>query len=272
MAQNHQEENNYPKALAISTVLMGTFVALSFIWIIGKFEPNEELGMGGMVVNYGTSVEGMGTDYTSIEEPSMAPDANNKKPDQITPDPTTKSTQSQLSDQNLTTQDNEEAVSVNTKETKSNANPSNTQENKDKEWKPNPAAQFPSKDKKNGTGGGDGTSSTPGNQGDPDGDPLTPFYGDGGSGFGKKPLPLSKFSGLVKPEDDGQETGTIMVKIEVNKSGRIVRATGGARGSTFKNNALEDKCERAMLGASLNPITKGPDIRIFYVPFKFSVK
>lgn len=271
MAQNHKEENNYPKALAISTALMGGFIALSFIWIIGKFEPNEELGMGGMVVNYGTSVEGMGTDYTSMEEPSMAPDANGKKPDQITPDPTTKSNSSQLSDKNLTTQDNEDAVSVNTKEVKSNANPSSTQ-NKDTEWKPDQKALFPAKTKNNGTGGGDGTGTTPGNQGDPDGDPLTPFYGDGGSGFGNKPLPLSKFSGLVKPDDDGQETGTIMVKIEVNKSGRIVRATAGARGSTFKNNALEDKCERAMLNASLNAISKGPDIRIFYVPFKFIVK
>jgi len=271
MAQNHQEENNYPKALAISTVLMGTFIALSFIWIIGKFEPNEELGMGGMVVNYGTSVEGMGTDYTSIEEPSMAPNANNKAPDKITPDPTTKSTSSQLSDKNLTTQDSEEAVSVNTKENKSNSNPSSTKDSKAEQPAVNPNALYKGK-QNNATGKGDGTGSTPGNQGDPDGDPLTPFYGDGGSGFGNKPLPLSNFKNLVKPEDDGQETGTIMVKIEVNKSGRIVRATGGARGSTFKNNALEDKCERAMLGASLNPITKGPDIRIFYVPFKFSVK
>lgn len=271
MAQNHQEENNYPKALAISTGLMGAFIALSFLWIIGQFEPNEELGMGGMVVNYGTSVEGMGTDYTSVEEPSMAPDANNKRPDQITPDPTTKSTQSQLSDKNLTTQDSEDAVSVNTKETKSNANPSATQDNKVEQPAVNPNALYKGK-KNNATGGGDGTGSTPGNQGDPDGDPLAPFYGDGGSGFGNKPLPLSNFRNLVIPEDDGQERGTIMVKIEVNKSGRIVRATAGARGSTFKNNALEDKCERAMLNASLNAITKGPDIRIFYVPFKFIVK
>ena len=272
MAQNHKEENNYPKALVISTVLMGSFIALSFIWIIGKFEPNEELGMGGMVVNYGTSVTGMGTDYTSMEEPSTAPDANGKKPDEITPDVTTKSTSSEFSDKNITTQDNEEAVNVNTKETKSNANPSNTQNNKDKDWKPDPKALFPANKKSNTTGGGDGTGSTPGNQGDPDGDPLAPFYGDGGSGFGNKPLPLSHFKNFVKPEDDGQETGTIMVKIEVNKSGRIVRATAGAKGTTFKNNALEDKCERAMMNASLNAITKGPEIRIFYVPFRFLVK
>jgi len=147
MAHNHKEENNYPKALAISTALMGAFIALSFIWIIGKFEPNEELGMGGMVVNYGTSVEGMGTDYTNVEEPSMAPDANNKKPDQITPDPTTKSTQSQLSDQNLTTQDNEEAVSVNTKAVKSNANPSATQDNKVEQPAVNPNALYKGKKK-----------------------------------------------------------------------------------------------------------------------------
>ena len=271
MAQNHKEENNYPKALVISTVLMGSFIALSFIWIIGKFEPNEELGMGGMVVNYGTSVTGMGTDYTSMEEPSTAPDANGKKPDEITPDPTTKSTSSQLSDKNLTTQDNEEAVSVNTKETKSNANPSNKTDNKVEQPAINPNAIYKGK-KNNASGGGDGTGSEPGNQGDPDGDPLAPFYGDGGSGFGNKPLPLSHFKNFVKPEDDGQETGTIMVKIEVNKSGRIVRATAGAKGTTFKNNALEDKCERAMMNASLNAITKGPEIRIFYVPFRFLVK
>jgi hypothetical protein len=271
MAQNHQEDNNYPKALAISTLLMGCFIALSFLWIIGNFKPNDDLGMGGMVVNYGTSVEGMGTDYTSIEEPSMAENANNKQPDKVTPDPTNKNVASQLSDQNIATQDLEEAVNVNTKANKSNANPSATQENKDAQPAINQNAIYKGK-KNNATGGGDGTGNVAGNQGDPDGDPLAPFYGDGGSGFGNKPLPLSNFRNLVKPDDDGQETGTIMVKIQVNKSGRIVNATAGARGTTFSNSALYRKCENAMLNASLSSITKGPDIRIFYVPFVFKVK
>ena len=271
MTQSHKEENNYPQALAISTLLMGSFIALSFFWLIGKFEPNEELGMGGMVVNYGTSVTGMGTDYTSIEEPSMAPDANGKAPDKITPDPTTKSTSSQLSDKNITTQDSEEAVSVNTKENKSNANPSSTTDTKTSQPAINQNAIYKGK-KNNATGQGDGTGTEAGNQGDVDGDPLAPFYGDGGSGFGNKPLPLSNFRNLVTPVDNGQETGTIMVKIEVNKSGRIVRATAGARGSTFGTAALNRKCEDAMRNASLNPITKGPEIRTFYVPFVFKVK
>lgn len=271
MAQHHKEENNYPKALVISTAIMGVFIALSFIWIIGKFEPNEEFGMGGMVVNYGTSVTGMGTDYTSMDEPSMAPNANNKAPDKITPDQTTKSTSSQLSDQNINTQDLEEAINLNTKQNKSNANPSSTQNNTNAQAAINPNALYTG-NKNNAKGRGDGTGTTPGNQGDPDGDPFEPFYGDGGSGYGNKPLPLRHFSNLVPPEDDGQETGTIMVRIQVNKSGRIVGATAGVRGTTFRNSVLERKCENAMLNASLNAITKGPDIRVFLVPFVFKVK
>ncbi len=268
----HNEENNYPKALAISTGIMAVFIGLSFFWVIGAFQPPEELGMGGMVVNYGTSVEGMGTDYTSIEEPSTAPDANNKKPDKITPEQTVKeSTSSQFTDKDIATQNTEEAVNVNTKATKSTSATNTNKENKPAEPAINPNALYKG-NKNNATGGGDGTGTTPGNQGDPDGDPLAPFYGDGGSGFGNKPLPLNHFRNLVKPEDNGQETGTIMVRIRVNKQGRIIEATAGAKGTTFSNNNLFRKCENAMLNASLNAISNGPDIRVFYVPFVFKVK
>ncbi len=269
--QNAHNENNYPKAIIISTLIMGSFILLSFFWIIGRFEPNEEMGMGGMVVNYGTSVSGMGTDYTSMEEPSTAPDANGKDPDKVTPDAKINSAASQLSDKDIATQDLEEAAVLNTKATKSNANPSNTHVNKEAEPTINPNAIYKG-NKNNASGKGDGTGTEVGNQGDPDGDPLTPFYGDGGSGYGNNPLPLSSFRNLVKPIDDSQVSGTIMVKITVNKQGRILTAVAGARGTTFTNNDLFRKCEEALRNASLDPITKGPDIRIFYVRFAFKLK
>lgn len=267
-----KEENNYPLAFAISTAIMGLLIAVSFIWVISAFQPPEDVGMGGITVNYGTSVTGMGTDYTSIEEPSVDPNANGKMPDKITPEQqVTENISSQITDKNFNTQSSEDAVSVNSKDAKSNASPSSSKDDKPAQPAINQNALYKGK-KNNGSGQGDGTGNTPGNQGSINGDPLSPFYGDGGSGFGNKPLPLSNFRNLVKPEDEGQETGTIMVKIQVNKAGKIVSAQAGAKGSTFKNPALEDKCERAMLNASLNEITSGPDIRIFYVPFKFIVK
>lgn len=268
----YQEENNYPKAIAIATVVMGLLIAISFIWVIESFKPEEELGMGGIVVNYGTAETGMGNDYTSIDEPSVDPNANNKMPDKITPEQkVTPNTSSDIDAKDILTQSTEDAVAVNTKTTKSSNTSTPTTEAKPAQPTINPNALYKGK-KNNGTGGGDGTGNTPGNQGDVDGDPLAPFYGDGGSGFGNKPLPLSNFKNLQKPEDDGQETGTIMVKILVNRQGRVIRATAGAKGSTFSNDALNRKCEQSMMNASLNAISSGPETRVFYVPFVFRVK
>lgn len=266
------EENNYPKAIAISTAIMGLFIALSFIWAIGTFQPPEDIGMGGMVVNYGTSVTGMGTDYTSIEEPSMAENANSKMPDKITPEQqVTPTTSSQISDKDIATQNSEDAVSVNTKDKKSNSAPTSAKETKPAEQTVNQNALYKGK-KNNGSGQGDGTGNTPGNQGSINGDPLAPNYGEGGSGNGNAPIPLSKFNNLVAPKDDGQKTGKIVVKIEVNRQGRVIRATAGAKGTTFSDIDLFRKCEAAVMNATLDPIDKGPELRTANVVFNFKVK
>ncbi|MDB5011874.1 MAG: energy transducer TonB, partial [Daejeonella sp.] len=69
----YPEENNYPKALLFSSVVMGLFLLISYYIIITKpFTPEEEIGTGGIIVNYGTSDTGMGDDYMSVEEPSVA--------------------------------------------------------------------------------------------------------------------------------------------------------------------------------------------------------
>lgn len=266
------EENNYPKAILISSVIMGLFIALSFILVIGAFQPPEEVGMGGMVVNYGTSVTGMGTDYTSIEEPSMDENANNKMPDKITPNQqVTPTVSSQTSDKDIATQNTEDAVSINTKDKKSNNAPSTTKETKPAEQAINQNALYKGK-KNNGAGQGDGTGTTPGNQGSINGDPLAPNYGDGGSGNGNSPIPLSKFNNLKTITDDGQQTGKIAVKIRVNKDGKVISATAGAKGTTFLNEALNRKCEDAVMGASLDKVGPGYENRTFIVIFNFKVK
>lgn len=266
------EENNYPKAIIISTMIMGLFIALSFIWVIGAFNPPEEAGMGGMVVNYGTSVTGMGTDYTSIEEPSMDENANNKMPDKITPEQqVTPTVSSQSSDKDIATQNTEDAVSINTKDKKSNSAPTSAKETKPAEQAVNQNALYKGK-KNNGAGQGDGTGNTPGNQGSINGDPLAPNYGEGGSGNGNSPIPLSKFNNLVTPKDDGQQTGKIYVKIQINRNGKVISATAGAKGTTFSDEELFRKCEKAVMGASLEKTETGPEIRTAVVVFNFKVK
>lgn len=267
-----QEENNYPKAVAISTGIMAAFLVLSYFIAIGTFEPPVEAGMGGIVVNYGTSVEGMGTDYTSIEEPSADPNANNQAPDKVVPVPQ-ESTQSAVesSAKDIVTQNTEEAVSVNTKKSTSTAAPTAAREEKPAAPVINQNALYKGK-KSTGTGGGDGTGSTPGNQGSINGDPLSTNYGEGGSGFGETPIALRRFTNLVTPQDDGQKTGKIAVRLSINKDGIVINATPGVKGTTLNDRVLWQKCKEAVMGARLNQSENAPDVQVGVVIFNFKVR
>lgn len=268
----YKEENNYPKAIAISTGIMAALIAISFFIAIGTFQPPEDVGMGGMVVNYGTSLEGMGNDYTSIEDPSMAPNANNKAPDKVVPKEQVKpNTSSQTTDKSFQTQDNEDAVSINSKSKNTNTAPNTVSENKPSQPTINQNALYKGKANK-GTGNGDGTTGTPGNQGDKDGDPLAPNYGEGGSGYGNKPIELRKFSNLVIPKDDGQKTGKIAVRVYFNRSGSITDARIDLKGSTILDRDLQNKCIQAVLNSSLSPSETGNDKQAGIVIFNFKVK
>jgi len=275
-AQNiPNEENNYPKAIAIASGIMGFLLLISFFIVIGSFQPPEEVGMGGMVVNYGTSAEGMGDDYTSIEEPSADPNANSKPPEKVTPEEkVTPTTSTESSDKEVQTQNTEDAIAVNTKPTKpTTAAPTPVTEDKPAKPVINQNALYKGK-KNTGQGQGDGTGKTPGNQGDKDGDPLASNYGEGGSGNGNVQLSLAsrKFIDIPRIQDDGQSAGKIAVQIRVDKNGKVVQARAGAKGTTLSDLALWRKCEQAVLGASLNKLESAPDVQTGIVMFNFKVK
>jgi hypothetical protein len=146
----YPEENNYPKAVLISTGLMILFALICYLMIIGM--PEQQFGTGGIVVNYGTSIEGMGTDYMNVDEPSVDLNANNTPPDKVvlnsSPD---KTPSAESSDEEVVTQDNEDAPSVVTKDKKSTAVSSTPVT---KETKPviNPNALYKGKSSNTSTG------------------------------------------------------------------------------------------------------------------------
>src|SRR5690606_20844356 len=199
--------NNLPKALGISSLVMSSFPRIGVRTAFGPGLPG--YGVGGSIVNYGTSREGMGEDYMSVDEPSMDENANNVKPDKIDPNSTPIPTPSQqIADKAVATQDVEEApvVPKAEKPVKANAEQATT-EKKNATPAVNPNALYKGK-KNNAQGTGDGTGSTPGNQGSKLGDPLASNYGEGGSGFGDAMLSLEnrRFTVPPKIEDNGQQT------------------------------------------------------------------
>lgn len=103
-------------------------------------------------------------------------------------------------------------------------------------------------------------------------DLLYANIGEGGSGFGETPIALRKFTNLVIPQDDGQQTGKIAVRIKINKSGTVIDATPGTKGTTLNNRELWQKCKDAIMGARLTQSESAPNVQIGFVVFNFKVK
>ncbi len=270
----YREENNYPKALAFSAATMILFLLISYLIKFAASLPEEEIGMGGVVVNYGTTEVGMGEDFMSIDEPSVAPVPNNTPVTEITPTETEPTPATETSDRTVVTQDAEDAPAVATAKTNTSKSVAPTSETA-KPSKPTVNQNALYKGKKNdGKGAGDGTGTTPGNQGDPDGDPMASNYGQGGSGFGNTQLDLKNRSFVSRPtvQDDGQSSGRIAVEIRVDKNGQVVYARAGVKGTTLTDQALYRKCEQAVLGSRFNALEKAPDVQIGTVVFNFKVK
>lgn len=268
-----KEENNFPKALGISAIIMGLLIVIGLFIVFGSEVPR--YGMGGIIVNYGTAEEGMGDDYMSVDEPSMDENANAVRPDKIDPNESPEPTPSQqISDNAVATQDMEDAPAVSKAEkpTEVKAEES-TVEKKDSKPSVNPNALYKGK-KNNAQGAGDGTGSVPGNQGSNLGDPLASNYGEGGSGDGNMMLSLEnrRFSVPPKIEDKGQQAGRVAVEFRVNKRGVITYARAGVRGTTISDRALLEKCERAVLSARLNELPNAPESQTGVIMFNFKLK
>ncbi|WP_342647754.1 energy transducer TonB [Mucilaginibacter sp. CSA2-8R] len=269
-----QQENNYPKAFLATGIILALLIGLSY-FIVFHQPPKEEDGTGGILVNYGTVDEGMGDDYMSTEEPSVAEQANKTKPDKVTPEPPTeKVTPTENTSKEVVTQNTEDAPEINT--TKKPTQSVTAQQKPTKEpAKPtiNQNALYKGKTN-NGTGEGDGTGNTPGNQGKTTGTTLTNNYNGTGSGNGGNLTGMPQRNFLSKPSvsDDSRRTGKVVVDIRVDKDGNVIYARGGARGTTISDQDLIDKCEEAVKRARLNSLDSAPDTQQGTVVFVFRVQ
>ena len=157
--------------------------------------------------------------------------------------------------------------------------------------------------------GGDGTSSTTGNQGRANGDINSNGYtGSGGSGGGNGDGKGSgngtgtgegtgsgsgggngkgngKGNGLgyslagrkalttPKPENNcGNEYGNVVVKITVDKNGNAIEASPGYRGTTNSNTCLMNAAKKAALNTKWSPSPDGIDKQVGTIMYVFEIK
>jgi hypothetical protein len=265
---DYQEENNYPKAFFATSIIMVAVAFLCYIIIMDN-PPIQIDGTGGVVVNYGTSDAGMGKDINSTEEPSVAPKANHMQTTKVTPAPSTEQkTKVETSNEKVVTQDNEEAPAV-TPNSKKSKSPATADVAKPaKKQVVNKAALYTGPSK-SGNGGGDGTTTTPGNQGSKNGSPLANNYGNGGNGNGVSGTQWS-FVNMPDVSNPNRTQGGVIIDITIDPNGNIVEAHSD-RKTRMGDLALINKCISAVKGSKLTAPTTASGNQQGQITFKFDV-
>ena len=134
-----------------------------------------------------------------------------------------------------------------------------------------------------------GTSSTSegiaggtGNQGDPRGSVDSKVRGEGGglgtSGTGTGSSgPSFQLEGrgnqkLPEPKYEYQEEGRVVVEVSVDRSGKVIQATPGMKGSTTLNGDLLKAAKEAALKATFNPKQDAPAVQKGTITYNFILK
>jgi outer membrane biosynthesis protein TonB len=257
-------------------------IALSY-FIVFQVPPKQEDGTGGILVNYGTTDEGMGNDYMSTEEPSVAEKANHTKPTKVTKAPPTEQKQvEEASDKKIITQNTEDAPEVNSTSKKPTQTVA-TQPTTKAPPKPaiNQNALYKGKSN-NGTGYDTDDANILfqfgnfylTNQGKPTGSTLTPNYNGTGSGNGGNLRGMPQRNFVTKPSvsDPDHRSGKVVVDVRVDKNGNFVYVHAGGRGTTLFDPSLFALCEQAVRNARVNALDTAPDVEMGAVVFVFKAQ
>jgi len=122
---------------------------------------------------------------------------------------------------------------------------------------------------------GQGITYGPGNQGSQDGTPGANQYGlGGGSGNGTGNGTSFSLAGrsrisLPKPNFPGNESGTVVVEVTVNKFGKVTEAMPGVKGTNTPNTELYEAAKKAAMSASFNSDPKAPAFQKGTITYHF---
>ena len=120
---------------------------------------------------------------------------------------------------------------------------------------------------------GDGDAAQEGVKGDKNGDPAsTKYYGNTGKS-GDPNYNLAGREALLKPKEQPncEEEGIVVVSIEVDKEGKVIRAISGVKGTTNSANCLLKPAREAALKTTWNADPNSPSKQKGTIIYKFSL-
>ncbi len=259
------ETEHEKKSFAITTTIMVILLLLFLFLGLSYLDPPPE---NGIAINFGTTETGSGK-----IQPTEAI--------QSAPQPT-KSSASAAPDEEVLSQDIEDAVVM--KESKKKQP---TKEVSKEEPKPQPAEKpQPSKNttdalssilngpKSDGKAkGGEGDDNLPGDKGSPDGDPYaSSYFGSGGGSGGGRGWGLNgrKLANRGNEIQKCNQSGTVVVKITVNQNGSVIKAES-TKGTTNSDPCLVEPALATARKFKWQPDSNAPQTQVGFIVVNFSL-
>lgn len=269
-------DTKHKKKSMLLTILIFILLALGLIFFgLNYLDPPEQKGIA---INFGSMDQGSGN-----IQPENIIESN---PKQSNPEP---EAEPEIAEEELITQEIEEAPVVETKK----------EEKKEEKKEPKPIVETPkpketpvpeptpdkstsdaisnllNAPKSDGTAqGGEGDDQAAGDKGDPSGDPnASSYYGQGKGLDGDGNYNLGGRKALNKEiiKQECNESGTVVVRIVVNRSGQVISATAGYRGTTNNAPCLLIPAKRSALATKFNPDKNAPAEQIGTIIYNFSL-
>lgn len=254
----------------IATALIHALLLLVFLFFgLSYFEPKPEEGI---VINFGTSTSGSG-------RTEAAPRQQNQSAQQSQ---ATSQSEQQAESPSLT-QDVTDAPALESTEQQNPIEETINEEEEtesETEQQPTDALQrLLQSTEASESGGGEGITEGAGDQGDPEGDPSSDSRtgGASGGGGGDGNYRLGNRKALNKPQPDYQcaETGRVVVKIYVDRQGKVTSAKagesipGGAATNTTSD-CLFRRARQAALATTWQADSEAPETQSGYIIYYFS--
>jgi hypothetical protein len=114
-----------------------------------------------------------------------------------------------------------------------------------------------------------------GDKGQPDGDPYAnTYYGSPGTGSGTGGYGLSgrSLANRGKVQQECNEEGRVVVRIMVDRNGKVIDAQAGVRGTTNNHPCLLEPARKTAFLHSWNPDSKAPSQQIGFVVVNFKIE
>jgi TonB family protein len=236
------KDKNSRKGL-MATILFHLVLFLLFLFV-GMAYPDPPPPEEGITINFGTSDEGMG------EEQPENPSETSENVEQENTETTTTAS-SNIAEEQVVTQNTTETINVNASENTTQESETVVEEESTSQNLSEALNAF--NNNSSSSNANEGETGNPGDQGSLDGDPNSSNHTGGGVGNGVSySLAGRNLLSTPKIDDNSQEQGKVVVDIVVDKTGKVIKATPGGRGSTTTSPLLYKKALEAALKTKFN--------------------